>query len=228
MYEFIKGHPQFVYNKDIAQTGYLCKVCENAVYIAKYMVNVYKDVPIDTHDPVEFYSCDLFNQSCMEDNCSACSVPIKLDMEDEDASSFSVFQWTKVEKKSGKISVQLNLTELLNEINTKVSTLKKHIFVKRYQNGYYNSLKKKLKFGQLLLNVDCSETYVKQDQQEIQSVYFGHKCFSIFTACCYLRATNRELVNENITVTSEASDNSRIAVHTCIMKIINEVLDLNP
>ena len=56
------------------------------------MVNVYKDVPINPHDLVEFYSCDSCNQSCMEENCSACSVLTKLDMEDGDASRFSVFK----------------------------------------------------------------------------------------------------------------------------------------
>ena len=61
-----------------------------------------------------------------------------------------------------------------------------------------------------------------KNSKKIESAYFGHECFSDFTACCYLRATNRELVNENITVTSEANDHSRIAAHTCIMKIINE------
>ena len=99
MYEFIKEHPEFVNNKDITQSSCLCEICDDAVYIAKAMVNVYKDVPINLHDLVEFCSWDSSNQSCMEDDCSACSVPIKLDMEDGDPSSFSVFQWTKVEKK---------------------------------------------------------------------------------------------------------------------------------
>ena len=84
-------------------------------------------------------------------------MPIKLDMEDGDMSSCSVFQWTKVEKKSRKVSVHLNFTELVNEFSTQVSMLKKHIFVKRCQNNYYNSLKNNLKCGQRLINVDYSE-----------------------------------------------------------------------
>ena len=57
-----------------------------------------------------------------------------------------------------------------------------------------------------------------QEQQE---------CFSIFTDCCYLHANNRQLINKDITVASEASNHSRIAAYTCIMKIINKVLDLH-
>ena len=56
MYEFIKEHPEFVNNKDITQSSCLCEICDDAVYIAKAMVNVYKDVPINLHDLVEFCS----------------------------------------------------------------------------------------------------------------------------------------------------------------------------
>ena len=59
---------------------------------------------------------------------------------------------------------------------------------------------------------------MNQEQQE---------CFSIFTGCCYLHATNGELKNKNITVASETSDHSGIAAHTCTMKIINKVLDVH-
>ena len=42
------------------------------------------------------------------------------------------------------------------------------------------------------------------------------------------RVTNGKLVNEDITVTSEANDNFRIAAHTCLMKMFNKVLYLQP
>ena len=35
MYEFIKRHSTFDYNKGILQSGCLCEICENVVYIAK-------------------------------------------------------------------------------------------------------------------------------------------------------------------------------------------------
>lgn len=151
-------------------------------------------------------------QSCMEGDCITCYVPITM-MDERDTSEFSVFPWNKVVKKTRKISVQLDFSELVAEFNTQVSTLKKHIFVKRCQNNYDNSLKNDLKCGELLINVNYSENYVNQEQQKIQNAYFGHDCFSIFTGCCYFRTANGELVNENITVTSEASDHSRLAAY---------------
>ena len=165
----------------------------------------------------------------MEGDCDVCSTALTEGvMEGEEDETMNVFQWTKVDKKVRKVSITFGVTELISELNARVTVLKKHIYVKRCQNKYYNTLKTDLKPGQLLLNVDYSENYVNQEQQEIQSAYFGHDCFSIFTACCYLRAANGDLINENITVTSEASEHSRISAHTCVMTIIEKVQDLHP
>ena len=46
----------------------------------------------------------------------------------------------------------------------------------------YNKIKDELKFW---LNNDYSESCKNAQQNEIQSAYFGHTCFTIFTACCY-------------------------------------------
>ena len=95
MYEFTKRHSKFDYNKVILQSGCFCEICENVVYIAKAMVNVYKGMRRNPPDIVEFYTIDSSSKCCMEDNCSACSVPIKMNIEGEDAPSFSVFNVQK-------------------------------------------------------------------------------------------------------------------------------------
>ena len=45
--------------------------------------------------------------------------------------------------------------------------------------------------------------------------------FSIFTACCYTRGIDGTLFNKNFTVTSEATDHSRIVAFSCINLIID-------
>ena len=100
--------------------------------------------------------------------------------------------------------------------------MKKHIYVKRQQHACYNKLKEEVGENEALLHVDYSENYSNIQQSEIQSTYFGHDSFSTFTACCYLRKDG-DLINENITTTSEASDHSRIAAFTCINKVFDFV-----
>ena len=69
------------------------------------------------------------------------------------------------------------------------------------------------------MHVDYSESY-KNAQDEIQSAYFGHTCFSLFTACYYYRSINSShLENVPITITSESSDHSRNAAFSCVNEI---------
>ena len=93
--------------------------------------------------------------------------------------------------------------------------------MKRQQHASYNGLKENLKAGEILLHVDYSQNYVNLQQGEIQSAYFGHDCFSLFTACCYLRDDTGKIINENVTVISEASDHSRIAAFSCVNKVFD-------
>ena len=88
----------------------------------------------------------------------------------------------------------------------------------------YNGIKANLKDNEMLLHVDFSN--IKQ-QSEIQSVYFGNTGFSIFTACCYVKE-NEELKKHNITIVTEASDHSRMATHSLILKVIDEVKSQYP
>ena len=90
--------------------------------------------------------------------------------------------------------------------------MEKHIYVKRQQHACYNKLKEELGENKVLLNVDYSENYRNIQQGQIQSAYFGHHSFSIFTD------KDGDLINENITIISKASDHSCTAAFTCINK----------
>ena len=93
--------------------------------------------------------------------------------------------------------------------------MKAHIFVKRTQNTNYIRLRENLKANEFMIHVDYSETYKDNEQDEIQSAYFRKDLFSIFTACCCTRGIDGKLLNENSTVTSEATDHSQIAAFSC-------------
>ena len=80
-------------------------------------------------------------------------------------------------------------------------------------------MKDELSYGEILLHVDYSENYKNAQQDEIQSAYFGHTCFSLFTACCYYKSDSA-LKNISTTITSESSDHSRIAAFSCVNAVI--------
>lgn len=86
-------------------------------------------------------------------------------------------------------------------------------------------MKESLGTNDLLLHVDFSESYKNQQQNEIQTAYFGSKCFSIFTACAYYRSTADDDRIESlcVTVVTESSEHNRACALTCIKKVVMEV-----
>lgn len=226
MYEFVKSHREFVFNKDIPQSSCLCEICENIVYLANSLFkNLGEELPTNPHALVEKFACDSGVPACMFGECNACCFGFKTDYEgDVDDANLSSPQWKRVEGKVRKVDIEMSRQELIEEFNRQIKILKKHIYIKREQNKFYNNLKSTLKPSEILIHVDYSENYANKEQQEIQSAYFGHETFSIFTACCYLRGPDQELINENITITSESSDHSRIAAHTCVLRVIEELM----
>ena len=112
-------------------------------------------------------------------------------------------------------------------LDTTIKVLKRHIYVKRVQYRYYDNFKKNLGKNDLLVHVDYSENYENKQQREIQSAYFGHTTFSIFTACCYLRNNEDKVICESVTITSELPDNSRAAAITCVLKVIEHMREIH-
>ena len=133
-------------------------------------------------------------------------------MEDflDDCDDLEYYEWAKVDRKAKKVVKSVDVEEAIELFNEQVKILKAHIFVKRTQNTH-NQLKENLKTNEFIIHVDYSDNYKDKDQDGIQSAYFGHNSFSIFTACCYTRGIDVTLLNENFTVTPGATDHSQIA-----------------
>lgn len=90
-------------------------------------------------------------------------------------------------------------------------------------------MKRDLTKNECLIQVDYSESYCNKQQGEVQSAYFGHANFSIFTACGYFRKElGEDLTKVPITIVSEAKDQSRIAARTCVSKAIELIEEQMP
>ena len=77
-----------------------------------------------------------------------------------------------------------------------IKTLKEHIYIKRRQIKAYYEIKTSLSENNIMLHVDFAESYKNDQQDVIQSEYFGNHCFRIFTACCYAESpNNNDIIN---------------------------------
>ena len=173
------------------------------------------------------FSWDVFvwfkQAECMYTNeCDVCNVCISVE-NFERFNERTFYSWQKVDGKVQKTCLTASRRELVNMFNSKISVLKMHIIVKREQKRFYNNVKDNLEENEVLAHVDYSDNYSIKDQQKIQSAYFGHNAFSIFTAWWYFRGDEEKVVSKNIMVTSNATDHSRIAPHTYTIKVIEEL-----
>ena len=71
--------------------------------------------------------------------------------------------------------------------------------------------------------VTKNEVPIHKQQREIQSSYYGHTRFSIFTACCYFRDAENNTICKSVTISSELSDYSRAAVITSVLTVIEHL-----
>ena len=87
-----------------------------------------------------------------------------------------------------------------------------------------NNLKNEMPPNAMLLHVVYAESYENKQQNKCQPAHFGHATFSLFTAAVYIRH-EESFINEKFAIVSEAKDNSRIVVHTCINKAIELMIE---
>ena len=159
----------------------------------------------------------------MDSTCVNCpDLKLNMDVFHNNKESINFHQRIRVDNKIQKSEIELPCDEICQKFNNNLKLLKKHIYVKRQQHACYNKPKEELGENEILLHVDYSENYRNIQQGEMQRAYVGHDSFSIFAASCYLRK-DVDLINENISTISEASDHSRIVAVTCISKVFDFV-----
>ena len=247
LYIFIRNHKQFVYNQNIPQGSCLCDKCENSYLLAKDINKCVKGVnlPGNPHEIVEENCCDSSNDACILGSCVQCSSPNKFSGNDEEISSndshstdfsgretdddqVTYSKWSRIENKVQKITVTEDRSDCVGSWKESLKSLKQHIFRTRSQATSLIEGKSNLQEGHLLIQVDHSESYKKAEQNETQSAYFCHNCFSIFTAC-YYRTEAGDLMKYHVTITSESYDHSRIAAFSCVNKIVKVMEEkINP
>ena len=137
---------------------------------------------------VLFYnvSCKDFNVDLVPDSDSENSTTSASDCDDNDlGATVAFYERAREDTKLKKMVFKESIDSAIRKFKSMMTTPKNHIYVKRVQFNYYNNIKNNLGKSNLLVHVHYSEGY-ENKKHEIQSVYFDHTTFSIFTACCYL------------------------------------------
>ena len=164
------------------------------------------------------------------DRCPTCCVAeIELQIQPSDSSDSAdeneseqviYFTWKKVDKRVTEAKM-VSFDDAVCTFKSQIKVLKEQIFVKRGQNDAYNKHKAELSDGDLLVHVDFAESYRNDQQNEIQSAYFGNQSFSLFKSCCYFKGATSEIRNKSVVVVTKNSDHNRITSMSCLKKVID-------
>ena len=140
--------------------------------------------------------------------------------EETDGDEVKYFSWTKIENRITKATFAVAFEDAVATMKEKLIVLKEHIFVKGIQNEAYNYQKDGLTVDDLLVYVDFAENYRNDQQNEIQSAYFGHQSFSLFTSCCYYKDDGNILQQKSIVIITENSDHNRVTSMSSLRKVV--------
>ena len=203
--------------------------------------------PTNLHDLVKMSSCNADEADCMLEKCSLCEssrliaeMIVDQSGESENGEEFSAsddsenkasnkvtfYRWQIIDKKIAKVKIQISFGDAIEMFKEDVVVLKEHIHVKRRQVNAYHELKDSLTDNDLMVQVDFAESYKNEQQDAIQSAYFGNQCFSIFTACCYSKVSGK-IKNDNVIIVTERSDHDRVTSMSCLQKVIGEIESKN-
>eukprot|EP00111_Clytia_hemisphaerica_P010989 TCONS_00032233-protein len=252
LHNFIKMNKQYKFSNQTPHESCTCEVCENVhlltMAVNRKIRNIDNKLPTSVKEIIAEFSCPVPKKECSLSRCGECPV-VKvckedfLDQDDQDDVSsdeseegseneetedeIKYFEWATVDGKAAKVQRSVGYDEIGDILATKIKELKLHIHVRNEQYQTYTTLKETMPGNAILVHVDYAESYENKQQDECQSAYFGHTNFSIFTAVVYFRR-NGELLHENIVIVSETTDHSRIAAHSCILKVIDIMMERHP
>ena len=99
---------------------------------------------------------------------------------EENSDNVTFYRWQIIEKKISKSKVDVTFKDAAEMFKNDIKLLKEHIYIKRSQVNAYHEINVSLSENDLMLYVHFAESYKNDQQDTIQSAYFGNQCFRIF------------------------------------------------
>ena len=165
LYNFLKGHKEYVYNINIPHASCLCEICENSSLVAKGLNKLRRKLktrlPTNPHNLVETFGCDSNESACMLEKCSSCQSSKIIDQlisgdedVDEDSSepdspvcdaepeggNVAFYRWQTVDKKITKSKIEVSFKDAIEMLKDELVVLKEHIHIKRRQVSAYQDM----------------------------------------------------------------------------------------
>lgn len=123
--------------------------------------------------------------------------------------------WTATDRSTLMTQI-LSSTDFVEELCNKLVVLRPHSFITKKQTQFFETIKKNLKQGEVLIVLDFSENYVVQDAS--QAFHFNNDQCTIFPVVYYYMQ-NSEVTHKSLIFLSDSTKHDTAAVYT-IQKIL--------
>ena len=230
LWRLIKPIKYLRYRNEIPENTCTCETCENLELLLLGVKNIYQEeVPTDTMEYLEKIICSGRTRECVEGKCGECchgspffdDVLQKLQAAEEVA----FYKWGNSREKKypeKKMHVVTGI-EAAEELKKQTSEFKRHNYSRMRQHSELTHLKATLVGTKsAIIQVDFSENYTNTQQNEIQSAYFGHDNFSLYTVCVWFPDGN-QVKSKTFCIISDNLTHSKFYVLHYNKLIIQEV-----
>ncbi len=191
---FIKTLKYIRYKDDMVETTCTCDLCEN-LELLLVAVNQ-PNIETDGSKLMQQVTCDPFSEACSFETCNECSAgnEVFLDLVSSvrERDEVAYYQWVSGEKYPQKVLKCGTGGEVADELTARIRAYKRHNYSRFRQHQELNALKASVVdpgSTDVIVQVDFSENYTNVQKNEIQSAYFGHQCFSLYTVCIWYGET---------------------------------------
>lgn len=169
----------------------VCQYHANFAFILTSIAEVITSFSPNFETFLKSVCCNIENEQCMTSNCRNCVKDVKNDL--VPLKYFSLMDksmewkhWRKVEDRIALTHTEGSLSDLLYELDAQLPFFKRHFFVKRSQQYYFEMKKRNIMAEDLVLQIDFAENYRLIFQNEVQSAHFTYRQVTIFTCVAWL------------------------------------------
>ena len=163
----------------------------------------------------------------MSTECRKCSENFNDKIQQKIIDKNHVIEWTLWPTSAEGRAVKTDFSGTVNECSTilhsKIKHFLMHVFIKRQQASYFETIKLNVTDKYCLLQVDYSENFSIVQQNEIQSVHWAKKQLALFTAHVWSQSANYSFV-----IVSDNPSHNKFTVAKCLERVLTHLQTFLP
>ena len=138
---------------------FVCSYHEN-IRLLLFALKDYSNLSSDFQGSIEQVTCDANSKKCMTRKCATCATSLEAYELNNSDVQLKYQQW----ENSEKVEIIGTVREVFNKLDSKLTDILLHTYIKRCQGSQFNEMKVKCDGRQVMLQVDFSENATRESK----------------------------------------------------------------